>query len=516
MKADKPTTKKAVCYVRVSTSEQASEGTSLDTQTDKCRAYAEKEGLAIVRVFREEGESAKVWQRPRLLDMLKFLQDNRGKVHVLIVYKLDRLSRNTDDQHAVMYKLSQAEVELRSATENFDGSAAGKFMRTVLWGVAQFDNEVRAERTRDGMLRRFREGYWPYNPPSGYTTGKDPHTGKPVPQPHRVFGPLVRRAAEMRAEGYPYPRIARWLRQQGFKTSLGKSPSAQSMWRILKNPFNYGTMRAFGEQVQGRHQPLYSYDLYLRIRVVDGERAVPNSQRSKHNPDFPLLHTLRCTECGMPLHGSSPRGKLGKRYPYYHHHNPQCALARSYRREEVHGAFLGMLDNLKPHPTHLKLFRAVVLDVAKTKATEQKKEAERFHHRLYELRQKRENLIELKLSDPNHELLSRDEYLKRKEVVEREIESAETERAKFVTAEADVNKFLDRCFAVITDPARNWASYQRVEDKAAFQEVLFPKGVTYDGEKCGTPEIAPILATFQGFPKTKSGVVAPRGFEPRF
>ena len=176
--------KTTAIYMRVSTNKQAEKGTSLETQERICREYAKKHGFKVIKVVREEGESAKAWQRPALLKMLQWFQKNKNNVDVLIVYKLDRLSRNTDDQHAIMYKLHQADVELRSATENIDDTTIGKFMRTILWAVVEMDNSIRAERTRDGQVARFHQGYWPFAPPSGYVSGKDPETSRSLPVPH--------------------------------------------------------------------------------------------------------------------------------------------------------------------------------------------------------------------------------------------------------------------------------------------------------------------------------------------
>src|SRR3990172_10182806 len=108
---------RAVIYIRVSTDKQAEQGVSLDVQEQRCRQYAKEKGWTVERVFPDEGESAKAANRPRLMEMLNHIAKHKGKINNLIVYKVDRLSRNSDDQYAIMYKLSQAKVTLTSATE---------------------------------------------------------------------------------------------------------------------------------------------------------------------------------------------------------------------------------------------------------------------------------------------------------------------------------------------------------------------------------------------------------------
>jgi site-specific DNA recombinase len=512
---DKVTKKlNAVIYIRVSTERQAKKGTSLETQVERCTAYAKKKEFRIVRTFKEEGESAKVADRPELLKMLSYLQSNKDSVDALIVYKLDRLSRNTDDQHKIMYKLSQVQVELHSATENIDASATGKFMRTVLWGVAELDNAIRSERVRDGMYARFKEGYWPFACPSGYVRYTNPENEKPELRIHPEYGPMITWAAEQRINGRDYAWIAAQLKKRGFKTSYGKYPTKQSVHRILQNPTYYGLSRAFGEDVMGKHEPLIPYETFLQMRVIDGDFGHLQKRRNKQHPDFPLVHTVKCTGCGMEIKGSYSRGHLGVRYPYYHHYNKYCPLARTRKRTTMHDSFVAYLNKLKPTPKHLELFRAVALDVAKKKSEQQAEEQRRFDKQIAGLQKKREQLIELMLNDPDFQMISKAECLERKQNIETEIEAVRIERNKCEVSEVSIQKYLDRCIKVITDPGQRWLTYKLQESIQTFQKELFPAGIVFDGERCRTHEMSPIVEILDDFPTTKSGLVRPPGLEP--
>src|SRR6188474_2337981 len=89
--------KRAVIYCRVSTKEQVEEGNSLVTQEKLCREYALKHGYEIVHAFIEQGESAKTAERPELQKLLSFCAFRKNGIQALITYKIDRISRNTDD-----------------------------------------------------------------------------------------------------------------------------------------------------------------------------------------------------------------------------------------------------------------------------------------------------------------------------------------------------------------------------------------------------------------------------------
>jgi site-specific DNA recombinase len=150
--------KRAVLYVRVSTKEQVDEGNSLNTQEKHCREYALKNGYEVAEVFVEQGESAKTSMRTELQRMLLYCSDKKNKVNAVISYKIDRLSRNTDDYSQLRILLKRYGVEIKSVTEYFENTPAGRFMENIISNVAQFDNDVRAERCAGGMKDAMREG----------------------------------------------------------------------------------------------------------------------------------------------------------------------------------------------------------------------------------------------------------------------------------------------------------------------------------------------------------------------
>lgn len=86
----------ALIYVRVSSGEQVTEGNSLVTQEKICRTKAEKLGLIPV-IFREEGESAKTINRPKLKEMMVYAAKNKTHVDCIVLYRIDRLSRDVGD-----------------------------------------------------------------------------------------------------------------------------------------------------------------------------------------------------------------------------------------------------------------------------------------------------------------------------------------------------------------------------------------------------------------------------------
>ncbi len=282
----------------------------------------------------------------------------------------------------------------------------------------------------------------------------------------------------------------------------------------MHNHFYHGTMHAFGETKEGRHRPLISPDLYLRIKVVDDKAFNPAPQRSKYNPNFPVR--LRCSECAMNYKGSFSTSKTGKRHPYYHHHNKACPLARSFKQTTVHVSFDDVMSKLKPKKQYVKLFKEVMLDIAKSKAIEHKKEGQRFESKLSQLRIEREKIVTAMLNDPSFEILDREEYLSRKRKIDADIEDVKIERAKFDIREVNVQQLVNKGLAMLENPAETWEIIKAIEPRVEFQRHLFPKGIEWDGEKCRTPKIAVCLETIREYGNNKSRLAARRGIEPLF
>ena len=158
----------AILYLRVSTEEQV-DNFSLGTQEEICRKEAVRRGLKIIKIFREEGKSAKtITGRPVLVEMLKYCRKNKKTLSAVFVYRLDRLSRQTSDYLSIRKSLIDYDVQLISASEPTGTSPTDTLLETIMASFAQHDNDVRSERTRNGMKARFLSGLITRRPPLGY------------------------------------------------------------------------------------------------------------------------------------------------------------------------------------------------------------------------------------------------------------------------------------------------------------------------------------------------------------
>src|SRR5665213_3597350 len=191
----------AVIYCRVSSKEQV-EGTSLESQELACKEYATRNHLNVMRVFVERGESAKYADRTQLLEMLAFCGKRKHGIQQLLVWKVDRLARNVGDHFNIKATLLKQGVRVVSVTEPIDANPEGKLMETILAGFAQFDNDIRATRTVQGMRRKIEEGIFPWRPPLGYRSPVVAGEKKTLPDlPNQAVFGLLQKAWKEFATG---------------------------------------------------------------------------------------------------------------------------------------------------------------------------------------------------------------------------------------------------------------------------------------------------------------------------
>lgn len=314
---------KAVLYLRVSTEEQV-DNYSLETQENICKKEVEHRKTEILATFRDEGRSAKsIAGRPALIEMLEFCRKHKKEIGLVIVYRLDRISRQTADYLAIRKKLAECEIQLISATEPTGNSPTEKFVETMLASFAQMDNDVRSERSKNGMRARFMAGL---NSGGYVSVGYLNQNGYVVKDP-KTFD-KVKEAWKLMATGTKSLReLAVILAAQGFKGGHGHGGKeyvlrAQTLNKIFRNKFYTGKIvsKKYGLEVQGQHAPMISEEMFYRVQsILDGRNtnvAGPLARRTLDNKDFPLRRFLKCHKCGASLTGGWCKGK-NKHYPYY-------------------------------------------------------------------------------------------------------------------------------------------------------------------------------------------------------
>src|SRR5258708_5995747 len=377
----------AVIYVRVSTKEQT-ENLSLPTQLRACEEYCRREGYEVVERFREEGESAKTTDRTELQRLLNYCRTHKGQVHFVVVYNITRFAREKDDHFALRALLKSLGVSLRSATEPIDDTSTGKLMEGVLAAFAQFDNDVRSDRTRAGMRAALELGRWVFLAPLGYMNAPRAMGKSMILDPERA--PLVRRAFQDFATGrFTKQKVRANVTALGLTTRRGQPVPSQTFDALLRNQVYIGRVDVpgCGISTRGDFEPLVIERVFYRVQAIMDGRLEMTAPRQRSDPDFPLRGYVRCESCGKPLTASWSKGRSD--YYAYYHCRPGCRAASNIAKTKLEELFVDELTRLQPTAGLMRLVKDRVLHAwremkadAKQRVVEVERKQKAIHEKL--------------------------------------------------------------------------------------------------------------------------------------
>ncbi len=413
--------KRAVIYLRVSSEEQV-ENFSLETQEEMCQRDAGRKGYEIVQVFREEGRSAKtITGRPVFIRLLEFCRRNRKTIDAVYVYRIDRISRQTADYLAIRKKLAEYGVALISATEPTGNSPTEKLIETMLAGFAQMDNDVRSERSRNGLRARFLSGLCIGRVPIGYVV-QDGYAVKDK----EMFDKVKKSWNLMSTGSKSLTEMAKIMNEWGIrKVIFGKQYllRGQTVNDIFRNKFYMGILTSgkYPEEPKGQHIPMITEDLFYRVQsILDGRnRSGVGLKRTHDNPEFPLRRVIKCSRCGTPLTGAWSKGRSGK-YGYYFCKS-RCG-APSIPVTTLNNSLINFLQEITPTQKCLEFFIFLLRNTYNQNIIALRAKRDRAQLEITELKEKRRILVEKNMAG----VYSDEVYQEQNKIIEANIAAAET------------------------------------------------------------------------------------------
>ena len=348
--------KKCIIYVRVSTEEQT-KGYSLNGQERIDKDFAASLGYEVIKVFREEGISAKDLKRPVLKEMMKWGKEHTGEFQAVIFWKWERISRGTEEDYVILGKFFQeCKVQPLSVTECNETSPEGELLRHFIKGLNLYELRKISQRTAMGMEQKAREGIRPSKAPIGYKNVSD-ESGKRIIVIDKKTAPFIKKAFELYATGnYSLKRLGETLYFDGFKNKKGeKYPPRKFEW-MLKNSFYIGQLPYKGAIYEGKQEPIISKDLFYQVQSMFGLR-----KPKTHDMYFPYTNMIKCQNCGK--HNLSAEMKTGAHnsgeYIYYRCH---CGV-KAIRQEEIEKVFMQMLDDIYIPPAEIELLKSEAKEI---------------------------------------------------------------------------------------------------------------------------------------------------------
>lgn len=318
---DKLSALKVAIYIRVSTHWQVDKD-SLKVQERELISYCQMVlGINDYVVFTDPGYSAKNTDRPDYQAMMDRIRT--GEFSHLLVWKIDRISRNIIDFATMSEELKRLGVAFVSKNEQFDTSTAmGEAMLQIIMVFAQFERKQTSERVTAVMLSRAGNGQWNGGRvPYGYRWDKETSTFSL----DEVEAGYVKRMAQLYEEHQSLLFVAKWLNDAGIATKSGAAWTPSSLRVILTNPWYIGRY-VYNVHSDGRgqkkrdesewifidnhHEPILDEDEFYRIKflLARNHRNSPSPGKSytrKHIHVFSGI--MRCGLCGSNMSSSADR-----------------------------------------------------------------------------------------------------------------------------------------------------------------------------------------------------------------
>lgn len=317
-------------YIRVSTERQV-EGYSIEGQITQIEQYCQFNGYELVDIYADRGISGKSMNRPELQRMLNDAKN--GKLDCVMVYKTNRLARNTSDLLTIVEELHRQNVEFFSLSERMEvKNSTGKLMLQILASFSEFERNTILENIYTGSHQRALEGYYQGNLPLGYNNIPDNKKELMINQ-HEAN--IVKYIFESYAKGHGYRKIANALNHKGYVTKKGNPFSISAVTYILSNPFYIGKIqfakykdwndkrrKGLNDKpviAEGKHTPIISQSLWDKVQAR--KRQVSEKPQVHGKGTNILTGIISCPQCSAPMAASNTTNTLKdgtkKRIRYY-------------------------------------------------------------------------------------------------------------------------------------------------------------------------------------------------------
>jgi DNA invertase Pin-like site-specific DNA recombinase len=312
-------------YTRKSTEEGLDqEYNSIDAQRDAGHAYIasqRNEGwIPVSDDYDDPAYSGGNMERPALRRLLADIE--AGKIDVVIIYKIDRLTRSLADFSKMVEVFEQRNVSFVSVTQQFNTTTSmGRLMLNILLSFAQFEREVTGERIRDKITASKKKGMWMGGiPPLGY----DVENRRLVPNEReaKIIRHIFQRFVEIGSSAMLVKELKldgvtskSWTTQDG-KVRAGKPIDKSLIYKVLNNRTYLGELRHKEQWYQAEHPPIIERELWDKVHTIlaTNGRVRGNATRAK----VPyLLKGIVFGNDGRALSPWHTTKKNGRRYRYY-------------------------------------------------------------------------------------------------------------------------------------------------------------------------------------------------------
>jgi site-specific DNA recombinase len=468
-----------VIYTRVSGAKQM-DGLSLETQLKGTQEHAKRNKLNIRERFGGTYESAQTDERKEFQRMIKYLKTTKHKISKILVYSLERFSRN-ENSIWLSGQLRKLGTEIVSITQPIDTTnPAGIMQQKMLFIFGEFDNQLRRQKCMAGVKERLLTGEWCTKPPRGYDIVRSNGEKKIIlNEQSKIIKKMFQWKVE---ERLPNEQIRKRLITHNVNFNLKR------IGEILTNPFYCGIMvhkALAGEVLEGKHEKLITKNMFLQVNGIMSEKKL-GLQTRKERKEIALKRFMKCESCNQPM-----RGYIANSCdtPYYKCNTPNCKCNRN--ANEVNSQFETLLSGYKISANYDKLihhqlkatFTQMNASIEQNQAASKAKIADLSH--------KVERLEERYILEE----ISGELYQKYKVKFETEREEIEVENMKNKIEMSKLDEYISYTLNLSINLRKMWASSDYTQ-RQELQNTFFPSGITYNrkDDACRTLEVNEFLA----------------------
>ena len=480
--------KKVAIMCRVSSDEQA-KGYSLDDQFEKLTNYCKRMNYEIVYKLKED-HSAKSFDRPEWKRMIEKIKSKEIQIDEILFTSWDRFSRDLTGALNMIQHLKAKKIVPQSIEQPIDYNIPENlFMLAIYLANPDVDNQRRSIKVRGGIRQGLKQGRWARPPFYGYISAKNVE-GSHIIIPDPVKAPIVREIFERVSKGDSQKEIREDLKAR--KIILSRNNVSKILKRILyAGKIVVPAIETESMQIiEAIHEPIISEKLYYEVQgeLMRGRKARGKSipKYEKLRDDFPLRGIINCNCCGETLTASFSKGKMGKRYGYYH-----CNHCKGQRVSaiKVHKSFDELLNSIEVNKGVLKLYNNILDNQVNLSTKDNSDDLKRLKDKLELLTQRLEKSYEMMLDDKidaEDYNAGKKRFSIQKVEIEKSMKNIQTSSKEIVSlAKSGLN---------LLSNTRNTYGNATVQLKQKFVSSTFSKNFFFDGKKCRTPELNKIFA----------------------
>ncbi len=560
--------KRAIIYCRVSTSKQAQEGESLELQERICRQVAsDKLNAEVMKVWSDSFSGRKV-ERPAIDEIFEFIEKHKGQIHYFIFRDIDRVTRAGSSEYWIIKKLMTSHniemvdsfglIQPVSNTLEHLGFeySWSKFSTSDLTETLKADiskDEVRTILTRliGAEISLVQDGYQIGSANEGFVNQKIlvGNKKKTIQVRDTNKAHFFEKIFQMRASGqYTDTEIVNEINAMGFKTRVqkkwnknhtevigkqgGELLTVKRLQRYIQRPIYCGIVcRKWTnyQAVKAQFEGLVSVDLFNKANkgkvfvkeTSGGEFQILYNQKlekekrviRKYNLDYPYKNVILCDQCQKPFMASAPKGKSGNKFPTYHcggkkRGHSYYGVPKNEFEEHVEKC----IKELKMSDLFHTGFDIVLKEVWKERSNETEDTGEKINRNISDLRAKQNQILDTLLST-NSETTKR-ALEQRIDVIEKDIELAETQKIEMKTTEQDIDRFARYAQYLVEHVEELLLDKQNLKRQEALFGLVFEEFPTYQEIVARTPKTSLVLQIKETSHEEKSQLVTPVGIEP--